>query len=366
MASRGCSSVSAATRNAGCPAQGYGECRGNINPTAMAYVRMCLPALLALCALGATEVASGPVVRNAHAMIFDEERGTTVLFGGADAASVRGDTWTWDGTRWRQLQISGPPARTFPAFVWDARRKEALLFGGRRVLFGRDGEGDTTLSDTWTFGKTGWRRRNVPGPPPRTEAGIAYDAERGVAVLFGGYDDAGGKTVRRGDTWEWDGMRWEQRADVGPAPRSGVAMAYDAGLKRVVLFGGNGGPRSDTWTWDGVRWEHVVTPDTPGRFNSFAQYDCARNQLVRTTGWSGKKRVSETWVFDGRRWSLVATTGPSPRNHSALVFDGRRRRLVLHGGHDGTFVFGDTWEWDGRTWSQRGSTAPQRRINNGH
>jgi hypothetical protein len=299
-------------------------------------------------------------------MIFDADRGATLLFGGADASSVRGDTWTWDGRRWRQVPISGPEARTFPAFVWDARRQEALLFGGRRVLFGRDGDRDTTFSDTWTLAGNSWRKRDVPAPPPRTEAGVAYDADRGVVVLFGGYNDAEGKTTRLGDTWEWDGVRWVRRADTGPAPRSGVAMAYDPRLKRVVLFGGNGGPRSDTWTWDGNRWDQVITPDTPGRFNSLAQYDAARNQLVRTTGWTGKERVAETWLFNGREWWLASRQGPRTRNHSALAFDARRGRLVLHGGHDGTFVFGDTWEWDGAKWRQRGWTTPQRRVENGH
>ena len=308
----------------------------------------------------------GPGVRNAHAMVYDERRKATVLFGGADASAVRGDTWIWDGDLWRTLAVDGPSPRTFAAFVWDTARAEAVLFGGRRVLFGREGQKDTFLSDTWALRADGWRLRGETGPPPRSEAGIAYDRARRVVVMFGGYNDGGGNITRLGDTWEWDGTAWHLRAETGPAPRSGVAMTYDESLRRIVLFGGSEGPRSDTWIWDGRRWDNVSTPATQGRFNSLAQYDPVRRQIVRTTGWNGAERVRETWLFDGARWSLGSSEGPSARNHSAMAFDRRRGRLVLHGGHDGTLVFGDTWEWDGRKWGDRLRAPPQRRIENGH
>ena len=116
--------------------------------------------------------------------------------------------------------------------VWDEARAEAVLFGGRRVLFGTESDRDTFLSDTWTLTATGWKLHSVAGPAPRSEAGIAYDAERRVTVLFGGYNDVGGATNRLGDTWEWDGRRWELKAETGPSARSGVALAFHPGLKR--------------------------------------------------------------------------------------------------------------------------------------
>jgi hypothetical protein len=139
-------------------------------------------------------------------------------------------------------------------------------------------------------------------------------------------------------------------------------MTYDEELRRVVLFGGNGGPRADTWMWDGNRWQQLTTPSTPGRFNSVAQYDARQKQVVRTTGWSGAERVRETWLFDGTRWRLASSRGPSARNHSAVAFDRRRNRLVLYGGHDGTLVFGDTWEWDGSAWTERFTARPQPEL----
>ena len=52
---------------------------------------------------------AGPGVRNAHAMAYDPSIGRVVLFGGADAASVRGDTWAWDGDRQRWAPMAGIP-----------------------------------------------------------------------------------------------------------------------------------------------------------------------------------------------------------------------------------------------------------------
>ena len=77
----------------------------------------------------------------------------------------------------------------------------------------------------------------------------------------GGTPDSDGY---QGDTWEWDGDRWAQvsdEGDGGPSPRYAHAMAYDAARSVTILFGGAGprGPAGlgDTWEWDGVRWELV-------------------------------------------------------------------------------------------------------------
>lgn len=177
-----------------------------------------LPAALLIGTVDTPGAIDTPGVRNAHAMAYDERRGLTLLFGGADASSVRDDTWAWDGHRWRPLEVRGPSPRTFPAFTWDAARGEAVLFGGRRVLFGADGQRATCLDDTWALRASNWQRR-MSGPSRRSEAGVAYDRNRRVVVLFGGYNDDIGKTTRLGDTWEWDGRNWLQRVAAAPQRR---------------------------------------------------------------------------------------------------------------------------------------------------
>src|SRR5690242_3040459 len=61
-------------------------------------------------------------------------------------------------------------------------------------------------------------------PSPRTGHAMAYDAGRGVTVLFGGGDS----NTNNSETWEWNGGAWTRRYRGGPSPRFGHAMAYDA------------------------------------------------------------------------------------------------------------------------------------------
>lgn len=80
---------------------------------------------------------------------------------------------------------------------------------------------------------------------------MAYDAGRGVIVLFGGSGTSGAL----GDTWEWNGVIWRQRMTrTMPPARSGHAMTFDAARGRIVMFGGGGPVERSTWEWDGTDW----------------------------------------------------------------------------------------------------------------
>lgn len=107
---------------------------------------------------------------------------------------------------------------------------------------------------------------------------MAYDAGRGVTVLFGGDDGS-----RLNDTWEWDGSTWAERTPAtSPSARRDPAMAYDAARGVTVLFGGDdGSPLSDTWEWDGSSWTERLTPTSPpGRREHAMVYDVARGVTV--------------------------------------------------------------------------------------
>jgi hypothetical protein len=305
-------------------------------------------------------------VRNAHTMAYDAERRRVVLFGGADEQGVRGELWEWDGSAWRLVCDGGPAPRTFPALAYDRERRRLVLFGGNRVLFGRGGEGDTFLDDTWEFDGAAWIRIDArPGPPARAEASMAFDAARRRVVLFGGYRRANGATQRLGDTWTWDGAAWRAwNVAEAPSARSGAAVAYDAGRQLVVLFGGNDA-NAETWEWDGAKWLAVDAP-APGRFNSMMGYDAGARAIVRFGGVKQGTRESDTWLFDHRRWERIAVPGPEPRNHAAMAYDEGRGVLVLHGGHDGERVFGDTWEWCHERWRLVARVPPRPRVDNGH
>lgn len=330
--------------------------------------------VVALSGLGLTSAGRAPLnaaatigVRNGHALAYDSDRGRVLLFGGADESRVLADLWEWDGKSWLSLSPNiGLPPRTFAAVSYDRERQRLVVLGGNRVLFGKPGDGDTFLQDMWEWYGGSWHQASVPTPPSRAEATMVYDSARRRLVLFGGYRGVGPNRVRLGDTWEFDGSRWKElHPNRSPSPRNGAGMAYDVDRRRVVLFGGSGGPNADTWEWDGSSWDRVTAP-TPARFNPAMAYDTVSRMILRFGGWNGQAREADTWFYDGQRWKPVDGVGPEPRNHASLAYDEKREVFVLFGGHDGELVFGDTWEWHTGSWSRIAGEKPRRRIDNGH
>lgn len=302
-----------------------------------------------------------PGVRNAHSLFFDGTR--IVLFGGADAAGPRNDTWGWDGREWTRLAVGGPPPRTFAATAEDSAQRRAFLFGGNRVLFGNASEPDSLLGDFWIWDGSSWGAIDAHGPQPRAEAALAFDSCRQRLVLTGGYRFDAGKVAPLGDTWEWDGRDWKLRAITGPSARHGAAIAFDAARCRTVLFGGDHA-NAETWEWNGSAWALLEGPTAPGRYNAAMTYDASLKRLFRFGGWDGERRVGDAWIFVSGRWRPETGPAPPARNHSALAYDAIRRRLVLFGGHDGTRVFGDVWEHVGDAWRLVHRHRAERRLDN--
>jgi hypothetical protein len=188
--------------------------------------------------------------------VYDAKRNRFVAFGGSRSqGQLYGDTWEFDGTTWTKLTISGPPKRQAHVMVYDERR-------GRTVVFGGMGDREPNkppppLGDIWEFDGTRWTERRASGPTPRSGAGAAYDAKRGMVVIFGGVTSAGFS----GETWGWDGATWKKLSATGPEPRGMGYMAYDKQRDRVVMFGGRkgwpNGDLNDTWEWNGRSWRRV-------------------------------------------------------------------------------------------------------------
>jgi len=256
----------------------------------------------------------------------------------------------------------------------------------------------------------------VPSPPARFSASMAYDAAARSIVLFGGQASASAGGQYLGDTWLWDGHHWTQaHPAVSPPPRMAASMAYDAGTRTVVLFGGEGnvspdgiGPFSDTWTWDGTTWSrrHPSTSPAARRSAPMASYPPGDGVLLfggDIGAGMAPNFVSELWLWKGGNWSLlhptqspsISTTAemvyddatgsvllycvigqeaemwswsgsswvrqhpslmPTLRDSGALAYDPASKTVVLYGGEnlmqDPPYLW-DTWNWDGLTWSER-------------
>jgi len=319
----------------------------------------------------ATPIASGPILLRPSASITDLQR----LVSGSPTSQT-GST----AVSWQLAPRTEPIRRTSPHLVYDAARGVVALFGG----FICQGASCFPVNDTWTFDGTAWKQQHpATSPPARYFANIAYDDARQVVVLFGGITCGDLACTAVNDTWTWDGTTWtEQHPTLSPPPRYSHSMAYDAKHQQVVLFAGclESCPvmLSDTWTWDGSNWTLQPTlnapPERPGGSLSFDSVTCVTVLLGAPTPTSGTVRresvphYRDTRLRAGSNWKQAnPPTSPSGRQGAGMVFDATRGLTVLFGGYDDSQarlidgVRQDTWVWDGAVWTQQKTdTMPER------
>lgn len=256
---------------------------------------------------------AGPTPRFAAAMAYDSSHHVVVLFGGATPTGsyLSGETWTWDGKAWTQQHpATSPPPRQDAAMVYDAGHQVVVLLGGQRT---------GGLADTWTWDGVDWKQLHpATSPSARVFASMAYDSAHGKVLLFGG-SSGQGQVYDGGypDTWTWDGANWTKASpSTSPAPRSEASMAYDAERGHVVLFGGVSGTGSqygvlnDTWSWDGTTWalQRPGTAPSP-RLGSAMEFDAAQKAVVLFGGLAFQppnQVLGDTWLWNGSAWSEQA------------------------------------------------------------
>jgi hypothetical protein len=202
------------------------------------------------------------------AMAYDSDRQVVLLHGGSSNGgesqcplSWLDETWEWDGVRWTRVVVTdendgNPPCMLAARMVYDRARRRMVLAGG----------GAPGSTSTWEFAGTSWARVGASAPAHRGHV-MAYDAARGVTVLFGG--TSAGSGTQLAQTWLWDGVAWTQvdpadpEGDGNPLPRpynGGPALAYDEASQKVVLFDVS----SVAWEWTGVSWRRVQVSDPEG------------------------------------------------------------------------------------------------------
>jgi len=290
--------------------------------------------------------SSGPTPRGEYGMAFDAARIETLLLGGSNNLTFNGvnqQTWSWNGSDWTLEAEAGPSARCDQAMAFDSQRQVVVIFGGYN---------GTYLGDTWEWDGAIWIQRVGAGPSARADSFMAYDSQRGVMVLLGGQNSLG--TVLN-DTWEWDGNTWVHRTPpVSPPVRWIHRMAYDSLRGVVVVFGGAGtvSARGDTWEWDGTNWmQKNPASSPPARYGNGLTYDSKRGLVILFGGQSGfnfgQNPLGDTWAWDGSNWSQLTATGPSARTFVKIAYDRYHDRTVTFGGYNGTQFMNDTWELTG-------------------
>ncbi len=192
-------------------------------------------------------------------MAYDPVMGQTLLFGGYNNFSV-GETWSWNGTAWTQwTPATSPPPRSFDSLAYDYATNQMIMFGGDQIS-------GSNFADTWEWTGTDWVQLHpATSPPNRSYAQMAFDSATGQLVLFGGFQFANatsGAGNSENDTWTWNGATWTQQhpATIPPVTNNG-ALAFDANIQKLVLFGGNNS--SSAWTWDGSNWSPLSSAVNP-------------------------------------------------------------------------------------------------------
>ena len=177
-------------------------------------------------------------------MAYDAESDRTILFGGIDSSQTNDssdfmnpedptlgvafdETWVFDfnTSSWTQLTPSLHPAGlSTQSMTYDSESDRVILWGALQ----------NPESVVWTYdlNANSWER--IPytnGPLPGPMAGIAYDptVDRAFVYLYDQFY-----------AFDYNNRQWEKvPGDLLPGSRFGATLVYDAGLDRLVLFGGS-------------------------------------------------------------------------------------------------------------------------------
>ena len=256
---------------------------------------------------------SGPGPRTFPAMAYDAALDEVVLFGGnrvlfgdsLHLPAMLGDTWRLRGNRWTLVSSVGPSPRAEAAIAYDPGRRRTVLFGGYDI----SPEGRThRLGDTWEWDGRRWRLAGETGPAPRSGAAMAYHPGIGV-VLFGG---SGGP---RGDTWRWDGRAWERLPIPPAAGRFNTGMALDPSSDRLVRFGGwdGTGRVSDTWELSDTGWVRIDSLGPAARNHAAVVGAPDRGSVLLYGGHDGDNVFGDLWERRNGRWRALEAAQPVRR-----------------------------------------------------
>ncbi len=320
-----------------------------------------LPLLLALAApcaaQGWIELQPAPFPNTTQVwrqggMAFHPVQNGLVLFGGLQSTPTAplDQTWTFDGANWTQLTpVTTPPTRWGHRVVYDSRRARLVTFGGRSPTT------TANANDTWEWNGVDWQQvATANAPSPRAFYSMAYDSRRGVTVLYGTMSGSTIGSAGGDQTWEYDGVDWRLVTTATTPPGlEAPAMTYDTARGVVVMFGGwNGQVAIDyrtTWEYDGIDWTLRTTTNAPATgYRASCVYDEARGRTVLYGGYAGGMAQTTTWEYDGNDWTAVATGGSLRITEAYMGYDPIRRISVYFGGSGpGTNPINSTWIYAG-------------------
>lgn len=177
-------------------------------------------------------------------MAYDSESDRTILFGGIDSRQTNDssdfsnpedptlgvafdETWAFDfkTSGWTKLSPSlHPIGLSTQSMTYDSESDRVILWGALQ----------NPESVVWAYDLNGNSWERIPytdGPIPGPMGGIAYDptVDRTFVYLYDQFY-----------TFDYNNRQWQEvKGDLMPGSRFGATLVYDAGLDRLVLFGGS-------------------------------------------------------------------------------------------------------------------------------
>jgi hypothetical protein len=140
-----------------------------------------------------------------------------------------------------------------------------------------------------------------------------------------------------------------------PSPRQFYMMAYDPGLRAIVLFGGEstyGEPLGDTWEFANGHWTalNIAVSPTP-RWAAGMAYDLAWGGVFLFGGTDGGTLLNDSWVFNATGWhELSFPYSPPPQAGSEMAYDSTDGYVLLTYTSPGT-SFVNVWTFAGESWT---------------
>jgi len=307
-----------------------------------------------------------------HSQSFTSNGGTTAatsrlyMFGGDNSDGIAiGDLWSYanagsSGATWTYIPGGNIDAGEAPYMRkragWSCGAGSCVLMGGLSTRIYNDTWIFDELTRTWSQMKCS---RRVFCPSGRNSQAMAYDAVRGVHVMFGGDSDS----YLLADTYTFNAATktWRQMTGgTAPPARAGAAATHVVGVG-VVLFGGTDWQTmfNDMYVWNGTNWLPVTSTvvgdpprPVPSIWGHSMAWDPARGAMIvakglRTTGWQSSEDVwyvtfsnsggawRATWTLaSGIGCQAAASSPPDPVVHSGaqMAFDPVAGVQVYFGG----------------------------------
>lgn len=281
--------------------------------------------------------AGGSVPRYDHSLTRTQD-GALRMFGGVPGYEqpLHKSLHRYSSGQWI-AEAEGPPGRRAHMAAYHEGKALLVIFGGEGAV-----TGSAPLGDTWTFDGVKWQDASQQGPPAGEGAAGAYHPDSGAIVLFGGFDEA---LVRKDETWTWNGVWSGPLAVLGPEARSGHRMALDEGTGKVMLFGGCKAAYclkpeerlDDTWAWDGAQWQLLAPGTGTGPLQGTMAYHKAEGAMYRFD-------EGGNYRWNGSDWEQTAGVNPNVHGRFAAAYDPEAGGIVLFGGITDFLVATDeTW-----------------------